>query len=609
LLKNLNFQTTLLLFFLDYFIFYDTIYVMNIFKSLFIQITRHFKKHLLCFTMFLAAPLFLFSQTGTASLRDFVGLVNQTYHPGIVSIFEKMKADLVKEGATDAVKVIDIFLSGAFGSGFIYNDARGNLYILTNNHVIDQAHTVSITFERQDGTKRKIENLRIIATDEENDLAILAIPAGGERPFVTQGLTLLTRAIEEGEDVFSAGFPGLGATPLWQFGRGMISNASARFPKSVLDDTMIGPYVQHTAQVDSGNSGGPLLVVQRNAPSGYAVAGINSMVAYNRQAANFAIPVSTIRSFIERAFNPRPDTFRAALDQRIEKFAEGLGANRAVYPHIADYLSTECVGENAEYAIEEMYTKGNRTVRRDFISRMVNEGIPQAMGYAVAWTIEDNIRSGGAIRASVKEVTGSGDEYTVIFTINNKDVSSKWVREYGNWRIRTFGTVAAGDRSLIDKREKDKERKANLRIGNGLHLEAGFAHLFDKAPAAIYASLDYDGYGLSLYTTGSGFTAIGLFYGARGGFDAGNIGFMPYFRIGFNYFIDQDYEDFKDAQWGMVIGFPVAMMVQAGLKITTTHIPGFFIGASFQYNFFNMMDSDFKKSMEKGFSITAGYAF
>ena len=257
-------------------------------------------------------PVCVFSQSTSSSLREYVGLINQSYHPGIVSYFEKLKAEFVKRGYPDAVKAVDIFLRGDTGSGFIYSDARGNLYVLTNNHVIAQAYTLSITFERQDGFKRKYENLRVIATDEENDLALLAF-AAGDKP-VTRGLSFLTRAVNEGEDVYSAGFPGLGTTPIWQFGRGMVSNASVRFPKSFDDETLMGPFIQHTAQVDPGNSGGPLLIPQQSAPGGYTVVGINTLKASRRQAANFAIPINTIQTFITGALNPRPETYRAALD-------------------------------------------------------------------------------------------------------------------------------------------------------------------------------------------------------------------------------------------------------------------------------------------------------
>jgi len=574
--------------------------------------TRRFSIFLFLVVVF---PLCVFSQQQTSSaaaLRDYVGLLNQTYHPGIVSFFEKIKAELTKQGESDAVKAIDIFLSGGFGSGFIYSDARGNLYAITNNHVVAQAHTLAITFERQDGFKKKVENLKIIAVDEEADLALLAFPAG-EKP-VTQGLTFITRAIEEGEDVFSAGFPGLGITPIWQFGRGTVSNAAVRFPRSLDDDTMMGPYVQHTAQVDAGNSGGPLLVVQRNVPSGYAVAGINTLSGVNRQAANYAIPVTTARTFIDNALNPKPETFKAALDARLAKFVEGLGANKAVYPHIAEYISAACTGENAEYAMSEMFEKGNSSVKRAFV-RKCEDGVVGAMSYAVGWTIENSIRGKGAIKASIKEVTGDGEEYTVIFTINDKDVNSKWVREYGNWRIRTFGTVAAGDKSLVEKQEAQRKTAAKLRVDSNYHVEAGFATLFDKAPAALYVSVEFFRiFGLKMYFAGTDFWNIGFFAGYRWDIPVRKFALMPFIRAGFEYHKDKEYEKYrKEDDFGTFP--PISVIGQAGLKVTSSFVPGLFLGTAFQYNIVNihtfgsLRDDKYKKPMKMGLAVTAGYAF
>jgi serine protease Do len=552
----------------------------------------------------------VFAQQPSA-LRDYVGLISQSYHPDIVAYFEKMKADFAKKGETNTVRAIDIFLKGDAGSGFIITDARGNLYMITNNHVISQAFTISATFERQDGFKRRLEGLKIIALDEENDLALLAF-ATGDKP-VDRGLSFLTRPANEGETVFSAGFPGLGSTPIWQFGQGIISNASARFPKSNLDDTLMGPFLQHTAQIDPGNSGGPLLVVQANVPTGYAVVGVNTYSGIRRQAANFSIPVNTTQTFINNSLNQKPENYRAELDTKLAKFVEGLGANRAVYPHIADFLSTLCIGENAEYAIDEMYDKGNASSRKAFVDK-ADESIIGAMGFAVAWTIENSIRAGGAIRAAIKEVTGAGEEYTVVFTINNKDVSSKWIREYGNWKIRTFSTVAAGDKSLLSQKKEKKEREAKLRSDSDLtHVEVGFAHLFTKAPAALYISADFLGYvGGKVYYAGPDFSAFGFFVGYRAGIPVGTIGLMPFIRFGFDYMNDQEFKDYKNSHFG---GFPIAVMVQGGVKVTSTYVPGLFLGVSFQYNVFDMMDFgassndkyDYKMKMGLGFSV--GYAF
>jgi len=560
---------------------------------------------LFCIVLAFIFPFHVFSQqqssVSAGGLRGFVGLINQSYHPGIAAFFEKVKAELLKQGETAAARNVDIFLSGAFGSGFLYSD-RGNFYVITNNHVVAQAHTLSITFESQDGTKTKIEDLKIIATDEDADLAILALPSG-QRPLVTQGLTFLTRPIEEGEDVYSAGFPGLGITPIWQFGRGMVSNASVRFPRSIDDETLMGPYIQHTAQIDAGNSGGPLLAVQRNAPSGYAVVGINTLSVIGRQAANYAIPAATIQPFINNALNPRPETFRAALDEKLEKFVEGLGEPKAVFPHIAEYLSSSCVGENAEYAIDEMFEKGGSSARRAFIQKS-RENLIGAMYYAVAWTIENSLRGrGGAIRASLKEVTGGGEEYTVVFTINGNDVTSVWTREYGNWRIRSFGTVAAGDQSLIERRQVEREASEKLRTNSSFYIETGYSSLFAKAPAALYLSVGAPAFNMNLFFVDSNFFAFSLFIGAQWSFTSGTVGFMPFLRAGMGTQIDQVYNGYQNEKISSLF-----FGGQLGIKITTAAVPGLFFGGTFQLNFLNF-NHEYVIPMKMALCITAGYAF
>jgi serine protease Do len=237
-----------------------------------------------------------------------------------------------------------------------------------------------------DGEKTKFSDLRIIAADEDMDIALLAF-AGGQNPF-KEGLSLLSRQVEEGEDVYSAGYPGTGSALIWQLGRGIISNASVRLPAEDENDKAIGPYIQHTAQVVPGTSGGPLLIQTRGVPTGYAVIGINTLSLRRRQAANYSIPVSRVRSFLDASLKPRAADQRAILEERVNMFINGLSA-KAVYPHIAQFLSNTCTGENAEYAIYQLMEKASKTVRDNVFDR----DIISWMAYSVAWTIENSLRS------------------------------------------------------------------------------------------------------------------------------------------------------------------------------------------------------------------------
>ncbi|MDR1747946.1 MAG: serine protease, partial [Spirochaetaceae bacterium] len=313
--------------------------------------------------------LFLFAAAGafgqTNLIREYVGLINQTYYPEAVDYIVKLKEDMIKKGmASDTAEFFDDYLKGSFGSGFVYVGDDGSNYIITNYHVIARAHTISITFENREGEKTVYEQLRLIAADEDIDLAVLAF-RDDAKPF-NSGLVFMTEHVEEGSDVFAAGFPGLGNEAIWQFSRGMISNAAVRFPpeKDVSqNEVRLGPFIQHTAQVDPGNSGGPLLVRQPEAAVGYVVAGINTLSARRRQAANFAIPADRALAFIQTAINGSdPAVKREKLDAKVESFISGLDAPRAVFPHIAAYLSNHCIAVNAEYAVSEVMDRTSATV-------------------------------------------------------------------------------------------------------------------------------------------------------------------------------------------------------------------------------------------------------
>ena len=127
----------------------------------------------------------------------------------------------------------------ALGSGFIVDPAG---YIVTNNHVVDGAHEVSVTLT--DGNKYKA---KVIGRDAKTDLALLKIEAGHSLPYVAFGNS---DNEQEGDWVIAVGNPyGLGGTVT----AGIVS-AHGRNINS-------GPYdhfMQIDAPINPGNSGGPL---------------------------------------------------------------------------------------------------------------------------------------------------------------------------------------------------------------------------------------------------------------------------------------------------------------------------------------------------------------
>jgi serine protease Do len=527
---------------------------------------------------------FAFAQS--SQLRDYVGLINQTFHPGVVTYMEKFKGELEKRGYKDAAKSVDNYLKGGSGSGFVYIGPNGQNYIITNHHVISQSYSLSVTFEKTDGGKTKYEGLTILAADEDMDIALLAFPEG-QKPF-KEGLAFLDTSVEEGTDVYSAGFPGMGSTSIWQFGKGMVSNASVRFPESDDSEKMMGPYIQHTAQVDPGNSGGPLLVQRDRVPAGYAVAGINTLSARFRQAANFSIPMNRVKTFLDSALSTAPVEQRPRLDERLTSFIDGLGVNKAVYDHIAKYLSSDCTALNADFAINEIFRSAPRTVQNDIAEAFFYSPVV-GMNYAVAWTIENALRpKTGKIVIEVDSVISNVKKgYNVVFKVNDGTISSEWINEYGIWRISAFGDFAAGDKSFAEKKEKELKDEKNVRTDPDFQISASYANVLGLGSAVgldIMFRSTYQGYGLKAYIGEENYVQVDGTFGLFVPIKMKKVGLTPFLDIGGGFILTKNKAYTADSYGEPEFDLSFDISFQPGLMFTTAAVPGLYFQAVYQYN-------------------------
>ncbi len=136
------------------------------------------------------------------------------------------------------------------GSGFFISDDG---YILTNNHVVDEATDILVTLT--DGREFKA---KIVGTDERTDVALLKIETNGMIPLVIGDL----KSLRKGQWVLAIGSPfGLDSTVT----SGIIS-AIGRDTGEYL------PFIQTDVAVNPGNSGGPLLNLNGE------VIGVNSQI-------------------------------------------------------------------------------------------------------------------------------------------------------------------------------------------------------------------------------------------------------------------------------------------------------------------------------------------
>ena len=161
--------------------------------------------------------------------------------------------------------------NGILGSGFIA-DSQGN--IVTNNHVIEGAHSINVKFADGSTTKAKLQH-----HDRNMDIAILQVSANHGSPCRLGN----SNQVKVGDSVVAIGNPeGLEAS----VSDGIISAIRS----SEQDNSTI---FQTSAPISSGSSGGPLF--NKNGE----VIGITSATVKDAQNLNFAIPINYVKKILK----------------------------------------------------------------------------------------------------------------------------------------------------------------------------------------------------------------------------------------------------------------------------------------------------------------------
>ena len=163
----------------------------------------------------------------------------------------------------------------ALGSGFIISSDG---YVVTNNHVVDNATDVELVLDNG-----KTVAAKIVGTDKKTDLALLKIKDSGTYPFVQFG----AKTPRVGDWVVAVGNPfGLGGTVT----AGIVSARGRDIGSGPYDD-----FLQIDAPVNRGNSGGPTFDATGQ------VVGVNTAIfspSGGSVGIGFAIPADTARQVV-----------------------------------------------------------------------------------------------------------------------------------------------------------------------------------------------------------------------------------------------------------------------------------------------------------------------
>ena len=171
------------------------------------------------------------------------------------------------------------------GSGFVI-DEEG--YIITNNHVIENADALQVTFSSGQVTR----DAEVIGRDAYSDLAVIKVDVPSDR---LAPMTLGdSDALMVGQRVIAIGNPfGLQGTMT----AGVVSAVGRTLTSQILEGGAFSnpEIIQTDASINPGNSGGPLV------DSRGRVVGVNTAIRSNtgvNAGVGFAVPVNTVKRIV-----------------------------------------------------------------------------------------------------------------------------------------------------------------------------------------------------------------------------------------------------------------------------------------------------------------------
>jgi len=245
----------------------------------------------------------------------FVGVVERTL-PAVVFIDVKKKVS----GAT-AFPQDEMFrrffnqeppsrprVEPSSGSGFLI-DSEG--HILTNNHVVSNAETITVTLN-----DKRTFKATVVGTDQETDVAIIQIN-GHDLPSLPLGDSDQLRI---GDWAIAIG------NPLGEL-RGSVTvgiiSAQGRSNLNIFGGTpAYQDFIQTDASINFGNSGGPLCNIH-----GEAI-GINTAINPSGQGISFAIPINLAKHVAEQLIasgKVKRAWMGVTLAELTPELAEGFG--------------------------------------------------------------------------------------------------------------------------------------------------------------------------------------------------------------------------------------------------------------------------------------------
>jgi serine protease Do len=310
---------------------------------------------------------------------------------------------------------------GGFGSGFLVAFGAQR-FVITNQHVVQLATHVSVLLDPEQPAR----DLPVVYVDPDYDLAIVAVledePSSDSSPRV--GLELDASPARDQQAVVASGYPAIGDDPSYQVTRGYVSNEHFVLTRA----GQVQIYIQHTAPIDSGSSGGPLTNEEGK------LLGVNTLKIRQRENVGLAIPASIVAAAIPRASAAllRGDTPDSAEVARAtcEQLLAALAAGEDQLEPIERALGGELVAESGWASLAARPDSGH------LVESFIESPTASLLSASALRLIERAKSAASKSQPSCQPAAGAHDEKTASFTVHFGGRDASWVFGWEQGRFK-----------------------------------------------------------------------------------------------------------------------------------------------------------------------------
>jgi S1-C subfamily serine protease len=407
-----------------------------------------------------------------ASPKESVAIIeckpDSTFNAPLSRIAESFR----EHGYNDVADYMDSLKKGWQGSGFVVSDAQGKRYLISNKHVLGNSGDVTIKFPHSDKTITRSRS----DVYEHKTLDIALLDLSGIKVKL-KSIPIYRGTVKDGTDIFSAGYPDLLGNPTWQLSKGIVSNNKTAVPSIV--NPSICKFIQHSAAIDPGSSGGPVLLKKRGT---WQVIGVSTFTVVGRQDTHFAIPVSKVQHLINQYKRSKATAKRqSVIKKELNAVAADITKQFNTYKWDGKkehrYVSTELAAQYGWDAILQLFNSDDRLVAENMAKRFQSISFFEAMRECVSWSMWANYRKehkGDKNKFKVlnlKEVPVEKSDGAVAIAevaMGDETHDMQFIYERGHWYVHSVPEHLSTKDQVLEAQDRNIGDSISFHIGPGM---------------------------------------------------------------------------------------------------------------------------------------------